>query len=314
MIKITGGREMSEKLKVGILGGTGFVGQRIATLVENHPYFEVKVIAASENSVGKSYYEAVKNKWKLSTPIPESLRDIIVKNINQVEEISKEVDFVFCAVNMPASEIRKIEEEYARAETPVVSNNSAHRFTPDVPMVIPEINEEHLEMIYKQRERLGTKRGFIVTKPNCSIQSYVPAVNALMDFNPTKILVSTYQAISGSGKIFSDWPEIVDNVIPYIGGEEQKSEEEPLKIWGHIEDNKIVHAKGPVISAQCIRVPVSDGHLATVSVSFETKPDKETILKRWKEYKGKPQLLNLPTAPNQSLTYFEEDNRPLCKA
>ncbi|MBW9147919.1 aspartate-semialdehyde dehydrogenase [Clostridium sp. CM028] len=301
---------MYKKLKVGLLGGTGFVGQRLVTLLENHPYFEIAVIAASENSVGKTYYDAVNNRWKLDVPMPESVKNIVIKNINEVDVISSEVDFVFCAVNMKANEIREIEEKYAKAETPVVSNNSAHRGTPDVPMVIPEINADHFELINAQRKRLGTKRGFIVAKPNCSIQSYVPAISALMEYKPTKILVCTYQAISGSGKIFSDWPEIIDNVIPYIGGEEEKSEQEPLKIWGHMENNKIVNAAEPIISTQCIRVPVADGHLAAVFVSFENKPSKETILKHWASYEGKPQLLQLPNAPEQFLTYFEENDRP----
>jgi aspartate-semialdehyde dehydrogenase len=304
---------MDKKLKVGLLGGTGFVGQRLITLLENHPYFEIAVIAASENSVGKTYYEAVNNRWKLDLPMPGSVKNMVIKNINEVDEISSMVDFVFCAVNMPANEIREIEERYAKAETPVVSNNSAHRSTSDVPMVIPEINSDHLELIHAQRQRLGTKRGFIVVKPNCSIQSYVPAISALMEFKPTKILACTYQAISGSGKIFSDWPEITDNVIPYIGGEEEKSEQEPLKIWGHISNDIVVSAAEPVISTQCIRVPVSDGHLAAVFVSFENKPSKEAILEHWANFKGKPQLLGLPNAPTQFLTYFEENDRPQTK-
>ncbi|WP_027626597.1 aspartate-semialdehyde dehydrogenase [Clostridium lundense] len=304
---------MNKKLKVGILGGTGFVGQRLVTLLENHPYFEIVVIGASKNSAGKTYYEAVKDRWKLDLPIPENVKNIVIKDIYEIEEISSKVDFVFCAVNMPKDEIRKIEELYAKAEVPVVSNNSAHRWTPDVPVVIPEINHEHLKLIENQRKRLGTKRGFIVAKPNCSIQSYVPAINALMEFKPKKILVCTYQAISGSGKIFSDWPEINDNIIPFISGEEEKSENEPLKVWGHIEDSKIVNAVEPIITSQCIRVPVSDGHLAAVFVSFEAKPSKEAILKLWKEYSSKPQLLNLPSAPKQFLTYFEEADRPQTK-
>lgn len=304
---------MSNKLKVGILGGTGFVGQRLVTLLHNHPFFEIAVIAASKNSAGKSYAEAVGSKWKLNIPMPESVKNMIVKDLHQVDEISSQVDFVFCAVNMPKDEIRAIEEAYAKAETPVVSNNSANRLTPDVPMVIPEINSEHLEIINNQRKRLGTKRGFIVVKPNCSIQSYVPAVNALMEFKPKKILVCTYQAISGSGKIFSDWPEMIDNVIPYISGEENKSEIEPLKVWGHIENDKIVSVAEPVISAQCLRVPASDGHMAAVFVSFEKKPSKEEILNLWKNYKGRPQELNLPLAPKQFLNYFEDESRPQTK-
>lgn len=304
---------MNKKLRVGILGGTGFVGQRLITLLHNHPYFEIAVIAASESSAGRSYNEAVNGRWKLDIPMPESVKNMMVMNINEVEKISGMVDFVFCAVNMPAEEIRAIEERYAKAETPVVSNNSAHRNTPDVPMIIPEINNDHLKIIEKQRERLGTKKGFIAAKPNCSIQSYVPAINALMEFKPTKILVCTYQAISGAGKTFSDWPEMNDNVIPYIGGEETKSEQEPLKIWGHIEGDMIVPAQEPVISAQCLRVPVADGHMAAVFVSFENKPSKEEILNLWKEYKGRPQELKLPNAPEQFLTYFTEDYRPQTK-
>lgn len=301
---------MSAKLKVGILGATGFVGQRFVTLLENHPYFEIAVIAASERSVGKTYLECVKDRWKLNLPIPEKVKNMVLKNVNDVENISKEVDFVFCAVDMPKEEIKAIEEKYARAETPVVSNNSAHRLTPDVPMVIPEVNPEHFQIIEKQRQRLGTKYGFIAAKPNCSIQSYVPALHALKEFGPKNVVVSTYQAISGAGKTFKDWPEIIDNVIPYIGGEEEKSENEPLKIWGTMENDKIVLAKAPLITTQCIRVPVSDGHLAAVYVSFEKKPSKEAILELWKNYSGKPQEYELPNAPKQFITYMEEDNRP----
>lgn len=304
---------MNKKLNVGILGGTGFVGQRLVTLLHDHPYFDIKVIAASERSAGKSYIDAVCGKWKLSQPIPDSVKSMIVKNLHDVDEISSEVDFVFCAVDMPASEIKEIEERYAKTETPVVSNNSAHRLTPDVPMVIPEVNPEHLSIIEKQKQRLGTSRGFIVVKPNCSIQSYVPAINALMNFKPSAISVCTYQAISGSGKTFADWPEMVDNIIPFISGEEEKSEQEPLKVWGHIEGNEIIKATAPIITAQCIRVPATEGHLAAVSVSFTHKPTKETIIERWKNYKGKPQLLKLPNAPKQFLTYFNEDNRPQTK-
>lgn len=304
---------MNKKLRVGILGATGFVGQRLVTLLHDHPFFQISILAASKSSKGKSYYDAIKNRWKLENEIPERVKSMLVKDLHDIDEIKHEVDLVFCAVNMPKDEIRELEEAYAKAEIPVISNNSAHRGTSDVPVIIPEINPEHLEILKEQKKRLGTKRGFIVAKPNCSIQSYVPAINALMKFNPTKILVSTYQAISGSGKIFSDWPEIIDNVIPFIGGEEEKSELEPLKLWGHIEGNKIVNSAEPIISAQCIRVPVSDGHLATVSVSFEHKPSKEQIIELWKEYKGEPQLLDLPNAPKQFLTYFEEDNRPQTK-
>ncbi len=304
---------MNKKLRAGILGGTGFVGQRLVTLLHDHPCFEIKVIAASERSAGKSYSEAVQGKWKLEEPIPDSVKAMAVKNLHNVDEISNEVDFVFCAVDMPASEIREIEERYAKTETPVISNNSAHRLTNDIPVVIPEVNPEHLAIIEKQKQRLGTSRGFIVAKPNCSIQSYVPAINALMDFKPSLISVCTYQAISGSGKTFADWPEMIDNVIPFISGEEEKSEQEPLKVWGRIEDNKIIKASEPIITAQCIRVPAAEGHLAAVSVSFKHKPTMETIFERWKNYKGKPQILKLPSAPKQFLTYFSEDNRPQTK-
>lgn len=301
---------MDKKLKVGILGGTGFVGQRLVTLLHDHPYFDIKVIAASERSAGKSYADAVSGKWKLSQPVPGSLKAVTVKNLHNIDEISSEVDFVFCAVDMPKNEIMEIEERYARTETPVVSNNSAHRLTADVPVIIPEVNPEHLSVIEKQRQRLGTRRGFIVAKPNCSIQSYVPAINALMEFKPSIISVCTYQAISGSGKTFADWPEMVDNIIPFISGEEEKSEQEPLKVWGSIQDGGIIKANAPIITAQCIRVPAAEGHLAAVSVSFEHKPSMETIIERWSNYKGKPQLLNLPSAPKQFLTYFREENRP----
>jgi len=304
---------MSSKFKVGVIGGTGFVGQRFVTLLENHPWFEVVCIAASERSAGKTYAEAVEGRWKLNVQMPSSLKDLIVKNINQVDEIADQVDFVFCAVDMDKEKIKAFEEVYAKTETPVVSNNSAHRWTSDVPMVIPEINPGHLEIIEKQKNRLGTKRGFIAVKPNCSIQSYVPAIHPLMSYNPQKIVVSTYQAISGAGKVFKDWPEMEDNLIPYISGEEEKSEKEPLKIWGRIEGNQIVKAEKPVISAQCYRVPVSDGHMASVSVSFEKKPSKEEIFSAWNSYKGKPQILGLPSAPKQFLKYFEEDNRPQTK-
>lgn len=304
---------MSQKLRAGILGGTGFVGQRLVTLLADHPDFEITVIAASEKSAGKTYAQAVAGRWKMEDPLPKNAENYLVKNIDQVEEISSEVDFVFCAVDMPAAEIREIEERYARTETPVVSNNSAHRMTADVPALIPEINPQHLDVIADQRKRLGTKKGFIVAKPNCSIQCYVPPISALLDFQPTKILACTYQAISGAGKRFSDWPEMVDNCIPFIKGEEKKSEEEPLKIWGHIENGQIIHASSPVITTQCIRVPVTEGHLAAVFVSFANKPDRETILERWQSYQGKPQLLKLHSAPKQFLTYFEEDDRPQTK-
>ena len=304
---------MSEKLKVGILGGTGMVGQRFVSLLENHPWFEVAAIAASPRSAGKTYEEAVGGRWKMTTPMPEAVKHIIVKNVNEVEEVASCVDFVFSAVDMTKDEIKAIEEAYAKAEIPVVSNNSAHRWTPDVPMVIPEINPEHLEVIPFQKKRLGTQRGFIAVKPNCSIQSYTPALHALKQFGPKVVVATTYQAISGAGKTFKDWPEMVDNVIPFIGGEEEKSEQEPLRIWGKVEDGVIKKADAPLITTQCIRVPVSDGHTAAVFVSFEKKPTKEEILKCWAEYKGEPQELGLPSAPKQFIKYFEEDNRPQAK-
>lgn len=304
---------MSNKLKVGIVGGTGLVGQRFVTLLHNHPYFEIVCIAASERSAGKTYYEAVKDRWSLNSEIPENVKNIMVKNVYDVKGIADEVDFVFCAVNMPKNETKELEEMYAKAEIPVISNNSANRMTPDVPVVVPEINPEHFEVIEFQKKRLNTRRGFIVAKPNCSIQSYVPALNALMEFGPENVVVSTYQAISGAGKTFRQWPDILDNVIPFISGEEEKSEKEPLKIWGKINGSSIVDAQNPVITTQCIRVPVSDGHLATVFVKFKNKPSKEEILDRWKSYRGKPQELKLPSAPEQFITYFTEDDRPQTK-
>ncbi len=304
---------MSGKLKVGVLGGTGMVGQRFVTLLENHPWFDVVAIAASERSAGQTFEKAVEGRWKLDLPIPEKVKGITVRNVAEISRLADEVDLVFCAVDMKKDEIRELEEKYARAEIPVISNNSAHRFTEDVPMIIPEVNPEHSAIIEKQRKRLGTRRGFIAVKSNCSLQSYVPPVHALMGFGPDKILASTYQAISGAGKVFSDWPEIIDNVIPYIGGEEEKSEKEPLKIWGTIEGGSIIPAKGPAISAQCYRVPVADGHLAAVYISFKNKPSKDEILKCWKEFKAKPQELKLPSAPAQFLTYFDQPDRPQSK-
>lgn len=298
------------KLKVGVLGATGMVGQRFLSLLENHPWFEVVTVAASPRSAGKTYEEAVGDRWKMATPMPEAVKKMIVKNVNDVEQVSAEVDFVFSAVDMTKEEIKSIEEAYAKCETPVVSNNSAHRWTPDVPMVIPEINPEHFEVIKSQKERLGTKRGFIAVKPNCSIQSYTPALHALKEFGPKVAVVTTYQAISGAGKTFKEWPEMIDNVIPYIGGEEEKSEQEPLKIWGKVVDGKIVKAEAPIITTQCIRVPVADGHTAAAFVSFEKKPTKEQMIHAWNSYKGLPQDLNLPSAPKQFIKYFEEDNRP----
>ena len=301
------------KLRVGILGATGMVGQRFISLLENHPWFEVVTVAASPRSAGKTYEEAVGGRWKMQTPMPEAVKKLVVKNVNEVEEVSKEVDFVFSAVDMSKDEIKKIEEAYAKTETPVVSNNSAHRWTPDVPMVVPELNPEHLEVIKYQKERLGTKKGFIVVKPNCSIQSYTPALTALKEFGVKTVVATTYQAISGAGKTFKDWPEMVENIIPYIGGEEEKSEQEPLRIWGKVENGQIVKAEGPTITTQCIRVPVLDGHTAAVFVTFEKKPTKEQILEAWKNFKGLPQELNLPSAPKQFIQYLEEDNRPQVK-
>lgn len=304
---------MTQKLKVGIVGGTGMVGQRFVQLLDQHPWFQVTAIAASSGSAGKTYEESVKGRWKLSTPIPEDVKSIVVQDASKVEVVAGGVDFIFCAVDMKKEEIKALEEAYAKTGTPVVSNNSAHRWTPDVPMVVPEINPGHLEVIEAQRKRLGTSTGFIAVKPNCSIQSYVPALHALQEFNPTTVVASTYQAISGAGKNFTDWPEMLDNVIPYIGGEEEKSEQEPLRIWGSVSDGEIVKASAPHITTQCIRVPVTDGHLATVFVSFENKPSKEEILDRWRNYKGRPQELELPSAPKQFITYFEEENRPQTK-
>lgn len=302
-----------EKMKVGVVGATGMVGQRFLTLLENHPYFEVAALAASSRSAGKSYKEAVGDRWKMSVPMPEKFADMIVIDAQNIDEVKQKVSFVFCAVDMKKDEIKALEEAYAKAEVPVVSNNSANRWTPDVPMVIPEINDAHLEVIKAQRARLGTKRGFIAVKPNCSIQSYVPAITPLLKFKPTQILATTYQAISGAGKTFREWPEMIDNVIPYIGGEEEKSEQEPLRIWGHVENGAVVKADSPLITTQCIRVPVSDGHTAAVFVKFENKPSKEEIIEAWKNYSGKAQELDLPSAPKQFITYFEEDNRPQAK-
>jgi len=304
-----------KKFNVGIIGATGMVGQRFSLLLENHPWFNVVALAASPRSAGKRYEDAVGKKWAMTSPIPEKMKDMIVLDATaDIDRIASSVDFVFCAVDMKKDEIKALEERYAKAECPVVSNNSANRGTPDVPMVVPEINADHIEIIKAQRKRLGTKRGFIAVKSNCSLQSYVPALHPLMaDFGVTKALVCTYQAISGAGKTFETMPEIVDNVIPYIGGEEEKSEQEPLKIWGHIEGDKIVNATAPSITAQCLRVPVSDGHMAAVFASFEKKPTKEQMLDAWKNFKGVPQELGLPSAPKQFLNYFEEDNRPQTK-
>ena len=301
---------MSDKLKVGILGGTGMVGQRFISLLENHPWFEVTTIAASPRSAGKTYEEAVGDRWKMTTPMPEAVKKIVVMNVNEVEAVSKDVDFVFSAVDMTKDEIKKIEEDYAKTETPVVSNNSAHRWTPDVPMVVPEINPDHMNVIEFQKKRLGTTRGFVAVKPNCSIQSYAPVLTAWKEFEPYEVVATTYQAISGAGKTFKDWPEMVENIIPYIGGEEEKSEMEPLRIWGKIEDGVIKPAESPVITCQCIRVPVLNGHTAAVFVKFKKKPTKEQLIAKLKEFRGVPQELELPSAPKQFIQYMEEDNRP----
>ena len=300
-----------KQYKVGVVGATGMVGQRFITLLENHPWFKLTALAASARSAGKTYEDAVGSRWLMKTPMPGAVKKMVVLDASKVEEVAAQVDFVFCAVNMKKDEIKALEEAYAKAECPVVSNNSAHRMTPDVPMVVPEINADHLEIIPAQRKRLGTKRGFIAVKSNCSLQSYVPALHPLMkDYGVTKCLVCTYQAISGAGKTFETFPDILDNVIPYIGGEEEKSEQEPLKLWGHIDGDKIVPATTPSITAQCLRVPVSDGHMGAVFVSFDKKPTKEEILKTWKEFHGPAQDLDLPSAPKQFLHYFEEDDRP----
>lgn len=305
---------MSEKLKVGILGGTGMVGQRFIALLENHPWFEVTTIAASPRSAGKTYEEAVGDRWKMTTPMPEAVKKLIVSNVNEVEEVASQVDFVFSAVDMTKDEIKKIEEAYAKTETPVVSNNSAHRWTPDVPMVIPEINPEHFKVIEFQKKRLGTKRGFVAVKPNCSIQSYAPVLTAWKEFGPSEVVATTYQAISGAGKTFKEWPEMVENIIPYIGGEEEKSEQEPLRLWGSIQDGVIVKAESPVITTQCIRVPVLNGHTAAVFVKFDKKPTKEELIEKLRSFKGLPQELKLPSAPKQFIQYLEEDNRPQVQA
>ena len=304
-----------KQYRVGIIGATGMVGQRFASLLENHPWFTVTALAASSRSAGKTYQEAVGSRWALATPIPAAMKDMIILDAQKdVDKVTALVDFVFCAVDMKKDEIRALEEMYAKAECPVMSNNSAHRSTSDVPMIIPEINADHAKIIPAQRKRLGTKKGFISVKSNCSLQSYVPAVNAMMDLGVTKVLACTYQAISGAGKTFQTWPEMVDNVIPYIGGEEEKSEQEPLKIWGHIEDDKIVNAVSPSITSQCIRVPVTDGHTAAVFVSFEKKAEMEEIIEKWESYRGRPQELNLPSAPKQFIHYFRENDRPQIKS
>ena len=303
-----------KRYHVGIIGATGMVGQRFITILKDHPWFEITVLAASPQSAGKPYAEAVGDRWAMAEPIPAQVRTMIVKDAAaDVAEIAAQVDFVFCAVNMKKDEIRALEEAYAKAECPVISNNSAHRGVPDIPMIVPEINADHAQVIPTPRKRLGTRRGFIAEKSNCSLQSYVPAVHPLMDLGVTKVLACTYQAISGAGKTFERWPEILDNVIPYIGGEEEKSEQEPLKIWGHVENGVIVNATAPAITAQCLRVPVSDGHMAAVFVSFDRKVSMEEIIHRWESYRGRAQELNLPSAPKQFLHYFTEADRPQTK-
>ena len=301
---------MDKKLKVGVLGATGMVGQRFLALLENHPWYEVAAVAASPRSAGKTYEEAVGGRWKMDTPIPEAVKNQTVLNVNEVEAVASQVDFVFSAVDMTKEEIRAIEDAYAKTETPVVSNNSAHRWTPDVPMVVPEINPEHFDVIPFQQKRLGTRRGFVAVKPNCSIQSYAPALTAWKEFEPYEVVATTYQAISGAGKTFKDWPEMEGNIIPYIGGEEEKSEQEPLRLWGTIENGQIVKASSPVITCQCIRVPVLNGHTAAVFVKFRKKPSKEQLIEKLVTFKGVPQELKLPSAPAQFIQYLEEDNRP----
>jgi len=304
------GSLMAGKLAVGVVGATGMVGQRFVSLLADHPWFEVVAVAASPRSAGKTYAEAVQGRWSLPTTVPAAIAGLVVRNASDVADVAGAVDFVFSAVDLPKDETARLEDAYARAETPVVSNNSAHRWTSDVPMMIPELNAEHAQVIEAQRRRHGTRRGFVVVKPNCSIQSYVPALHPLASFRPTEVAVCTYQAISGAGKTFESWPEMVDNVIPYIGGEEEKSEQEPLKIWGTLQDGRIVKATAPTITAQCVRVPVSDGHMAAVFVRFETKPARDEILAAWREFAGPPQSLGLPSAPSPFLHYFEENERP----
>ena len=301
---------MSEKLRVGILGATGMVGQRFISLLEDHPWFEVVTVAASARSAGRTYEEAVGGRWKMDTPMPEAVKKLEVMNVSEVENVASTVDFVFSAVDMSKEEIKAIEEAYAKTETPVVSNNSAHRWTPDVPMVVPEINPEHFDVIAFQKKRLGTTRGFIAVKPNCSIQSYAPVLTAWKEFEPYEVVATTYQAISGAGKTFKDWPEMQGNVIPFIGGEEEKSEQEPLRLWGEIKDGVIEKAAEPVITTQCVRVPVLNGHTAAVFVKFRKNPTKEQLIEKMVNFKGAPQELDLPSAPKQFIRYMEEDNRP----
>ncbi len=303
-----------KQYNVAVIGATGMVGQRFISLLDKHPWFNIKVLAASSRSAGKAYKDAVGSRWAMKTALPESVADMIVMDADADKaKIAGMVDFAFCAVDMKKDEIRALEEEYAKLECPIMSNNSAHRHTDDVPMIIPEINADHAQIIESQKKRLGTKRGFIAVKSNCSIQSYVPALHPLMKYGVKEVVACTYQAISGAGKTFETWPEMVDNLIPYIGGEEEKSEKEPMKVWGKIEGDKIVDATSPKITTQCLRVPVSDGHTAAVFVSFENKPSIDEIKQAWMEFSGEPQALNLPSAPKQFLNYFEEDNRPQAK-
>lgn len=301
---------MDRKIKVGILGATGMVGQRFVTLLADHPWFEITALAASARSAGKTYEEAVGGRWKMQTPMPDGVKGITVEDVADVDRVSGMVDMCFSAVDMSKEEIKAIEEAYARTETPVVSNNSAHRWTPDVPMIIPEINPQHADVIQYQKKRLGTARGFVAVKPNCSIQSYTPALNAWMEYEPYEVVATTYQAISGAGKTFADWPEMVENIIPYIGGEEEKSEKEPLRIWGHIENGVIVPAASPVITCQCLRVPVLNGHTAAAFVKFRKKATKEELIDRLVSYTGLPQQLKLPSAPEHFIQYMQEDDRP----
>ena len=304
---------MERKWRVAVVGATGMVGQRFVSLLADHPWFEIAVVAASARSAGKTYEEAVSDRWAFDWPIPQNVRPLVVRDASDVAAVTGEVDFVFCAVDMKKDEIRALEDAYAKSETPVVSNNSAHRGTPDVPMIVPELNPQHADVIEYQRRRLGTKVGFVTVKPNCSIQSYVPALTALYDLKPSRVVVSTYQAISGAGKTFKRWPEMVDNVIPYIGGEEEKSEQEPMKMWGHIENGVIVNADSPKITAQCLRVPVSNGHMAAVFMTLGKRTSVEEIKEIWQNYKGRAQELELPSAPKQFLHYFEDPSYPQTK-
>jgi len=301
---------MEEKLRAGIVGATGMVGQRFVSLLADHPWFKVVTVAASERSAGKPYAEAVAARWAMTTSVPPAIGTLVVKDASRIDEVSGSVDVIFCAVDMPRDQTRALEEGYAKSETPVVSTNSAHRMTLDVPMLLPEVNPHHLGIIEAQRRRLGVKRGFITVKPNCSIQSYVPALHPLREFGIEKVFVCTYQAISGAGKTFREWPEMVDNVMPLIPGEEEKSEIEPMKVWGSVENDGIMNASSPAITSQCIRVPVTDGHMAAVFVSFRQKPSRERILELWRSFEGTPQKLGLPSAPRPFLQYFAEENRP----